>query len=118
MDRADVEDYALATLRTPRGIIFHNEVGYTMPPWPENGRDEERKVVGRKAILRGINDGIHILGGGRDEKIPAPAACIPLHKRVLMECLDRIERGAPPPITARDCARAVTLIHDAYRLAL
>jgi predicted dehydrogenase len=24
-----VEDYALATLRTPSGILFHNEVGYT-----------------------------------------------------------------------------------------
>jgi len=25
--------------------------------------------------------------------------------------------GRPPPVTARDCARAVQLIHDAYRLA-
>ena len=33
-----------------------------------------------------------------------------------MECLERIERGDPPPITAQDCALAVTLINDAYRL--
>jgi predicted dehydrogenase len=32
----EVEDYALATLRTPSGVLFHNEVGYTMPTWPAN----------------------------------------------------------------------------------
>lgn len=117
VDKSDVEDYALATLRTPSGIIFHNEVGYTMPTWPKNSREDERKVVGEKAIVRGVDEGIHILGRDRDETIPAPAGSVPLHKRVLMECLERIERGAPPPITAQDCARAVTLIHDAYRLA-
>src|SRR5262245_28240857 len=26
----ELEDYALVTLRTPSGILFHNEVGYTM----------------------------------------------------------------------------------------
>jgi predicted dehydrogenase len=27
----EVEDYALATMRTPSGVLIHNEVGYTMP---------------------------------------------------------------------------------------
>jgi predicted dehydrogenase len=38
-------------------------------------------------------------------------------RRVLSECFERLRVGRPPPITAQDCARAVTLIHDAYRLA-
>lgn len=117
MDKADVEDYALATLRTPSGIIFHNEVGYTMPTWPKSSRDDERKVVGGKAILRDVGEGIHILSRDRDETIPAPAGTVPLHKRILMDCLERIECGLPPPITAQDCAIAVALIDDAYRLA-
>ena len=33
---------------------------------------------------------------------------------VVNDCLDRIGRGAPPPATARDCARAMSLIFDAY----
>src|SRR5215469_16963432 len=44
----EVEDYALATLRTPSGILFHNEVGYTMPTWPANQTDGEQKVAGER----------------------------------------------------------------------
>src|SRR6516165_10114294 len=40
---SEVEDYALATLRTRSGIVFHNEVGYTMPTWPGNRTDGEKK---------------------------------------------------------------------------
>ncbi len=115
--RSDVEDYALATMRTPSGIIFHNEVGYTMPTWPKNSTDGERKVAAEKGIVRAVNEGIHILGPDRDETIPTPAGYVGFYMRVLAECLDRIARGDPPPITAHDCARAVTLIHDAYRIA-
>jgi len=115
--KSDVEDYALATMRTPSGIIFHNEVGYTMPTWPKNSTDGERKVAAEKGIVRAVNEGIHILGPDRDETTPTPAGYVGFYKRVLIECLDRIERGDPPPITAHDCARAVTLIHDAYRIA-
>ena len=49
---AEVEDYALVTLRTPRGILFHNEVGYTMPTtWPANQTDGEQKVAGEQLLL-------------------------------------------------------------------
>jgi hypothetical protein len=32
-------------------------------------------------------------------------------------CPNRSGRGEPPPATTRDCARAVTLIFDAYKMA-
>jgi predicted dehydrogenase len=115
--KSEVEDYAFVTMRTPSGIIFHNEVGYTMPTWPKNSTDGERKVAAAKGILRDVGTGVHILGPNRDETIEAPKDYVGGYRRVLIECFDRLERGDPPPITANDCARAVTLIHDAYRLA-
>jgi hypothetical protein len=112
-----VEDYALVTLRTPSGILFHNEVGYTMPTWPENSTDGERKVAAERALLRGVPEGVHILGPGRNETIRTPAGYESLYRGFLLDCLDRLDRGLPPPVAARDCLSAVTLIHDAYRLA-
>ena len=46
----EVEDYALATMRTPSGILVHNEVGYTMPTWPANQTDGEQKVAGERLL--------------------------------------------------------------------
>ncbi len=77
----------------------------------------ESKLAAERAIVRGVNEGIHILGPDRDETIPTPREYIGGYRRVVLECLDRIERGEPPPIGVWDCARAVSLIHDAYRLA-
>jgi predicted dehydrogenase len=115
--RSEVEDYAHVTLRTPSGIIFHNEVGYTMPTWPRNSTDGERKVAAEKGLLRETPAGVHILGPDRDETIPRPQDYVGGYQRVFLECFQRLARGEPAPITARDCARAVSLIHDAYRIA-
>lgn len=115
--KSEVEDYAHVTLRTPSGIIFHNEVGYTMPTWPKNSTDGERKLAAEKGILRAVDGGVHFLGPTRDETVPTPADYVGAYKRVLIECFERLAAGKPPPITAEDCARAVTLIHDAYRIA-
>ncbi|MDA9504429.1 hypothetical protein XI09_06625 [Bradyrhizobium sp. CCBAU 11386] len=114
---SEVEDYAHVTLRTPKGIIFHNEVGYTLPTWPKNVTDGEQKLAGEKAVVREVAGGVHILGADRDEMVSAPQGYVSGCRRVLLECFERLAVGKPPPITADDCARAVTLIHDAYRLA-
>ena len=47
--QAQVEDYALATLRNGDGALIHVEVGYTWPTWPANESDLEFKVAGEKA---------------------------------------------------------------------
>src|SRR5260370_32718425 len=60
----EVEDYALATLRTPSGILFHNEVGYTMPTWPVNQTDGEQKVAGERLLLRQAAGGFHGIAPG------------------------------------------------------
>ncbi len=113
----EVEDYALATLRTPSGIIIHNEVGYTMPTWPKNSSDLEQKVAGEKALLRLVPDGLHILTPERDEVMPSPSTFAPGYPLTIKDCLERIGEGLPPPVPARECARAMALIEDAYRLA-
>jgi len=113
----EVEDYAHVTLRTPSGVIFHTEASYT---FPGAGGDQERKISAAKAFLRATTsggEGVQIIGPGRNETLRAPEGYSSGWPRVVAECLDRVGRGAPPPTTARDCARAVSLIFDAYRMA-
>jgi predicted dehydrogenase len=114
---AEVEDYALATLRTPSGILFHNEVGYTMPTWPANQTDGEQKVAGERLLLRQVPGGLQMWAPGRDEFIPQPEDWQAGYPRAVEEALEACGRGDPPPIPARDCARAVRLIFDSYRAA-
>jgi predicted dehydrogenase len=114
MHGAEVEDYALATMRTPSGILIHNEVGYTMPTWPANQTDGEQKVAGERLLLRQVPGGLQILGPSRDEIIPQPPDWQAGYPRAVREALEAYGRGDPPPIPASECARAVRLIFDAY----
>jgi predicted dehydrogenase len=114
---AEVEDYALATMRTPSGILIHNEVGYTMPTWPANQTDGEQKVAGERVLLRQVPGGLQILGPGRDETVPEPPDWQAGYPRAVREALEAHGRGDPPPIPASECARAVRLIFDAYDAA-
>jgi len=115
--RLEIEDYANVTLRTPSGVIYVVEAGYT---FPGAGSDQERKLSAERALLRATTsggEGVEIVGPGRNETSRAPDGYVGGWPRVVRECLDRLARGEPPPATARDCARAVALIFDAYRLA-
>jgi hypothetical protein len=62
-------------------------------------------------------EGVQIIGPGRNETINAPDGYVSGWPKVVDECLKRIGRAEGPPTTARDCARAVSLIFDAYRMA-
>lgn len=115
--KREVEDYAHVTLRTPSGIVFLNEASYT---FPGTGGDQERKLSAEKVFLKATTtggEGVQIVGAGRDETKRAPEGYLSGWPRVVNECLNRIGRGEPPPATARDCALAVSLIFDAYRMA-
>jgi predicted dehydrogenase len=118
LHKREIEEYAHVTLRTPGGTIFLNEASYT---FPGNGGDQERKVSAEKAFLRattGGGEGVQVIGpGGRNETLKAPPGYLSGWPRVVNECLNRVGRGEPPPATARDCARAVSLVFDAYRAA-
>jgi predicted dehydrogenase len=114
--KREVEDYAFVTLRTPGGMVFLNEASYT---FPTSGSDSERKVAGQKLLLRATatGDGIQIIGPGRNETLMAPPNYVGSWPGVVKDCLDRIGRGEPPPATVHDCARAISLTFDAYRMA-
>lgn len=114
---SEVEDYALATLRTPSGILFHNEVGYTMPTWPANQTDGEQKVAGERLLLRQVPGGLQLLGPGRDEFLPQPEGWQAGYPRAVRDALEAYGRGDPPPIPASECAHAVRLIFASYRAA-
>jgi predicted dehydrogenase len=116
--KREIEDYAHVTLRTRSGVVFLNEASYTFPG--TTGGDQERKLSAEKAVLRATTtggEGVRITTAGRDETRSAPEGYVSGWPRVVRECLDRVGRGEPPPATARDCARAVSLIFDAYRMA-
>jgi predicted dehydrogenase len=113
----EVEDYGLATLRTPSGLLFHNEVGYTMPTWPANQTDSEQKVAGERLLLRQVPGGLQILASGREETVPQPDGWQAGYPRAIREALEAYGRGDPPPIPASECAQAVRLIFDSYRAA-
>jgi predicted dehydrogenase len=113
----EIEDYAHVTLRTPKGVIYHVEASYT---FPGQGGDQERKISAEKAFVRattGGGEGVQIIGPSRNDTLKAPEGYLSGWPRVVNECLDRIGRGEPPPVTADDCARSVSLIFDAYRMA-
>ena len=115
--KLEIEDYALVTMKTPRGVIFVNEASYTYPG--TTGSDQERKLSAAKAFLRATptGEGVQVAWPGRGETSMAPAGYLSGWPKVVDECLNRIGRGEPPPATARDCARAVSLVFDAYRAA-
>ncbi|MBV9250005.1 MAG: Gfo/Idh/MocA family oxidoreductase [Acetobacteraceae bacterium] len=117
VDGGEVEDYALATLRTPSGILFHNEVGYTMPTWPANQTDGEQKVVGERLLLRQTAGGLQLLGPSRGAFIPQPQGWEAGYPRAVREALEAYGRGDPPPIPASECAHAVRLVFESYRAA-
>ena len=114
---SEVEDYALATLRSSSGTLVHVEVGYTMPTWPANESDAEMKVAGANAMLRAVPDGLQILAPGRNEHLDTPVTVLSAYPGFVQDCLERVGRGDPAAITPRDCANAVQLIEDSYRAA-
>jgi predicted dehydrogenase len=108
-----VEDYASVMLCSASGILGTVEVGNC---FPRDGTDGEWKIAGRDAILT-MKDGIMKLAtAAGDETISGADATTPYFTAV-RDALDHWRRGAAPPISAHDCARAVRLIDQAYERA-
>src|SRR6478736_5870357 len=101
-----VEDYASVMLCSASGILGTIEVGNG---FPRDGTDGEWKIAGRDAILT-MKDGIMKLATAEgDETFPGADVATP-YLTALRDALDHWRRGAPPPISVHDCARAVRLI--------
>lgn len=123
VDGLDVEEYAMATLRTPSGIIINNEMGYLMPSWPQleswpkNNGERDLKIVGDKAVLRTTADGVQILKPDHEEMVGGIPPYEIGAQKLARDCLDAFAKGEAPPIPPRACARAMELIQDTYRMA-
>jgi predicted dehydrogenase len=111
----EVEDYASVVMRTPSGIVFHNEVSYTYPRL--DGHDDERKLATAKTLLRATPDGLRVTTPERDEVVSPPAGYMSEWDAFIADCVTRIRDGAPPPNTPQDTARAVSLVFEAYESA-
>jgi len=108
-----VEDYASVLLRSASGILGTVEVGNG---FPRDGTDGEWKIAGRDAILT-MKDGVMKLAtADGDQTFPGTDVVAPYFVAV-RDALDHWQRRVPPPITVHDCARAVSLIDQAYKCA-
>jgi predicted dehydrogenase len=108
-----VEDYASVMLRSASGILGTVEVGNG---FPRDGTDGEWTIAGRDAILT-MKDGVMKLAtADGDEILPGTNVTAPYFTAV-RDALDHWRRGAAPPISVHDCARAVRLIDQAYERA-
>ena len=108
-----VEDYASVMLRSATGVLGTIEVGNG---FPRDGTDGEWKIAGSAAILT-MKDGVMKLAtADGDQMLPATTANS-LYFTALRDALEHWRRGAPPPISVHDCARAIRLIDQAYECA-
>lgn len=108
-----VEDYASVLLRSTSGVLGTVELGNT---FPRNGTDLEFKIAGRDALLL-MRDGTLRLETATGAETSPGEPAEPLALSALRDALEHWRRGAPPPMSARDCVRAVRLIDRAYQLA-
>jgi predicted dehydrogenase len=108
-----VEDYASVLLRSASGILGTVEVGNG---FPRDGTDGEWKIAGRDAILTLKDGALRLATAAGDETLPSGDITAPYFTAV-RDALDHWQRGAAPPISVHDCARAVRLIDQAYALA-
>ena len=108
-----IEDYASALLRSASGILGTIEVGNT---FPRVGTDGEWKVAGRDGILT-LKDGVLKLAGAGGDEVEKGTEIETPYATAIRDALEAWQRGAAPPISVRDCLRAVRLIDQAYALA-
>ena len=108
-----VEDYASVLLRSAGGVLGTIEVGNT---FPRVGTDGEWKVAGRDGILTS-KDGVLKLADAEGDHVERGTEVEAPYAAAIRDALLAWQRGAPPPISVRDCARAVRLIDQAYALA-
>jgi predicted dehydrogenase len=80
------------------------------------GTDGEWKIAGRDAILT-VKDGVMKLATAEGDEITEGTEIEAPYFKTVRDALDCWQRGAPPPVSVHDCARAVRLIDQAYALA-
>jgi len=108
-----VEDYASVLLRSTSGILGTIEVGNG---FPRDGTDGEWKIAGRDGILA-LKDGVLRLDTASGEETTPSTDLVAPYFTAVRDALDHWKRGAPPPASVHDCARAVRLIDQAYERA-
>jgi predicted dehydrogenase len=108
-----VEDYASVMLRSASGILGTVEIGNT---FPRDGTDGEWKLAGRDAILT-MKDGVVKLATAEGDKILPGTDITAPYFTTVRDALDRWQKGAAPPISVHDWARAMRLIDQGYERA-
>jgi predicted dehydrogenase len=112
-----VEDYALALLRAPDGLVGVVEAGYVYPVLASGmtrGGDSAVRVAAASAYLVEADGVLTVTDrDGRERTRPSEAS----YEQFCADTLARLRDGRPPIATPRDCARAVRLLERIYALA-
>ena len=108
-----VEDYATVLLRTPSGIIGTIEVGNT---FPGKGGDAEWRLSARDALLTQRGGKLRRVTPSGEQELTEEITT-PLPALALRDALTRFRKDRPPAMTVADCARAMRVVDDAYKLA-
>jgi predicted dehydrogenase len=113
--KLDIEDYAHVTMQTPSGILFHVEAGYTYPR--DGGADDDHVLFSERAMLRETPEGVEVVTREGTDTESTPRDMLTSWEGVVVDCLERIVHGHPPPTTPSDLSRATSLVFEAYRVA-
>jgi predicted dehydrogenase len=108
-----VEDYATIVLRTPSGIVGTIEVGNT---FPGKGGDAEWRLSARDALLTQRGGMLRRVTPTGELELPDEIST-PLPALALRDALTRWRKDRHPAMTVADCARAMRVVDDAYKMS-
>jgi predicted dehydrogenase len=112
--REPIEDYGLALLRAPDGLVGIVEAGYVYPSLASGmtrGGDSAVRVASAGAYLVESDGDLTVTyHDGRQETRRSEAS----YEAFCQDTVDRLRDGRPPLATPRDCARAVRLLERIY----
>jgi predicted dehydrogenase len=115
--REPIEDYGLALLRAPDGLVGVVEAGYVYPSLASGmtrGGDSAVRVAAAAAYLVEADGVLTVTHpDGREETRPSEAS----YEEFCLDTVARLRDGRPPLATPRDCARAVRLLERVYAAA-
>ncbi len=117
LDGLEVEDHAVALLRTARGSAVV-ETGYIYPA-PHMTFDMHFSVRTRRHHFAAKDaTGIQVISDGREPVFhPMPMTNVAYYPVFVRDVLARVERGEAPLADLSDMAQAGRLLHRAYELS-
>lgn len=112
--RLAVEEHAIALLRDEAGLVGVVEVGYSRPD--DDGTDQEWCVAGSGAYVTELHDAVEVVTAEGHQQIASPDV-MQRYAMFAADVVGRLGNGEPPPVSLRDCWRALDVIDRIYAVS-